>query len=190
MIKGIELTVLFGPGVPVPAPRVVIDALQSVRIEENAGETQSGFELVFAIEKNSPLNILFLLAGGAAIPILRVALSATINGRPTSLINGVVTKADLTPGHRRRAGDAQRQGQGPDRGDGVLRLLRHPLPGDAAGGAGGADPRQIRLARGDPAARSPRWRARRCRPRRSRAIRTATSTTSSTWPTRPATPSS
>ena len=27
-----------------------------------------------------------------------MALSATINGRPTSLINGVVTKADLTPG--------------------------------------------------------------------------------------------
>jgi hypothetical protein len=98
MIKGIELSVLFGPGVPVPAPRIVVDALQSVRIEENAGETQSGFDLLFAIEKNSPLNMLFLLAGGAAIPILRVALGATINGQATSLINGVVTKADLTPG--------------------------------------------------------------------------------------------
>ena len=30
MIKGIDLTVLFGPGVPVPAPRIVVDALQSV----------------------------------------------------------------------------------------------------------------------------------------------------------------
>jgi hypothetical protein len=98
MIKGIELSVLFGPGVPLPAPRIVVDALQSVKVEENAGDTQSGFELQFAIEKNSPLNTLFLLAGGAAIPILRVALSATINGRATSLINGVVTKADLTPG--------------------------------------------------------------------------------------------
>jgi hypothetical protein len=98
MIKGIELSILFGPGVPLPAPRIVVDALQSVRIEENAGDTQSGFELLLALEKNSPLNTLFLLAGGAAIPILRVALSATINGQATSLINGVVTKADLTPG--------------------------------------------------------------------------------------------
>ena len=98
MIKGIDLSILFGPGVPVPAPRLVIDALQSVQIEENSGETQSGFELVFALDKNTPLNTLFLLAGGAAIPILRVALSATFNGQATSLINGVITKADLTPG--------------------------------------------------------------------------------------------
>ena len=98
MIKGIDLSVLFGPGIPVPAPRAVIDALQSVKVEENAGEVQSGFELVFALEKNSPLNTLFLLAGGAALPILRVALMVTMNGRASSLFNGVVTKADLAPG--------------------------------------------------------------------------------------------
>lgn len=98
MIKGIDLTVMFGPGVPVAAPRSVIDALQSVTIQENAGETQSGFDLVFALEKDSPLNTIFLLAGGAALPILRVALIATINGRATPLINGVVTRTELTPG--------------------------------------------------------------------------------------------
>lgn len=98
MIKGIDLSLLFGPGVPVPAPRAVIEALQSVKIEENSGETQSGFELVFALEKNSPLNTLFLLAGGSALPILRVALVATIGGKANSLINGVVTKTDLNPG--------------------------------------------------------------------------------------------
>lgn len=98
MIKGIDLTVLFGPGVPAPAPRPVVEALQSVKVEENSGETQSGFELTFALEKNSPLNTIFLLAGGAALPILRVALVATISGRATPLINGVVTKTDLQPG--------------------------------------------------------------------------------------------
>ena len=96
----------------------VVDALQSVKVEENAGETQSGFELVFAIEKNSPLNTLFLLAGGAAIPILRVRWSPRINGRPTSLINGVVDPGRDRARQRRRAGDAHRQGQGPDGGDG------------------------------------------------------------------------
>ncbi|WP_299844375.1 hypothetical protein [uncultured Paracoccus sp.] len=98
MIKGIDLSVLFGPGIPLPAPRAVIEALQSVKIEENSGDVQSGFELVFALEKNSPLNTLFLLAGGAALPILRVALVASMNGQAISLMNGVVTKADLAPG--------------------------------------------------------------------------------------------
>lgn len=98
MIKGIDLQLLFGPGVPVPAPRAIIDALTSVSIEENTGETPSGFELEFAVEKSSPLITLFLLAGGTALPILRVALVATINGRAQSLINGVVTRTDLSPG--------------------------------------------------------------------------------------------
>jgi len=98
MIKGIDLSVLFGPGVPIPAPREVVEALESVTIEDNAGETQSGFDLVFNVEKESPLNTIFLLAGGAMLPILRVALVATINGRATSLINGVVTRAEISPG--------------------------------------------------------------------------------------------
>ncbi|WP_299210362.1 hypothetical protein [uncultured Tateyamaria sp.] len=98
MIKGINLSVLFGPGVPVAAPRAVVDALQSVKVMENSGETASGFEMMFALEKDSPLNTIFLLAGGAALPILRVALLATINGQAVSLINGVVEKTDLQPG--------------------------------------------------------------------------------------------
>jgi hypothetical protein len=98
VIKGIDLSLLFGPGVPVPAPRIVIDALESVKIEDNAGDVPSGFELTFALEKNSPLNTIFLLAGGSALPIMRVALVATLGGKAVSLINGVVTKTDLAPG--------------------------------------------------------------------------------------------
>ncbi len=98
MIKGIDLSVMFGPGVPVAAPRAVVDALQSVNIQENSGETPSGFDLMFALEKDSPLNTIFLLAGGSALPILRVALIATVNGRATPLINGVVTRTELSPG--------------------------------------------------------------------------------------------
>ncbi|WP_353474576.1 hypothetical protein PVT71_21760 [Salipiger sp. H15] len=98
MIKGLDLQLLFGPGVPVPAPRAVIDALQGVKINENSGDTQSGFELMFALEKDSPLSTLFLLAGGGALPILRVALVATISGTAMPLINGVVTNTDLSPG--------------------------------------------------------------------------------------------
>ncbi len=98
MIKGIDLSLLFGPGVPVPAPRAVVEALESVKIEENSGEVQSGFELVFNLDKDSPLNTIFLLSGGSALPILRVALVATLGGQAHPLINGVVTKTDLNPG--------------------------------------------------------------------------------------------
>lgn len=98
MIKGVDLSVLFGPGVPVPAPRAVVDALQSVKVMENTGDTASGFELMFALEKDSPLSTIFLLAGGNPLPILRVALVATINGKATSLINGVVSATELQPG--------------------------------------------------------------------------------------------
>jgi hypothetical protein len=98
LIKGIDLTVSFGPGVPVPAPREVVEALQRVSIEENSGAVQSGFSLDFALEKDSPLNTVFLLAGGSAAPILRVALTASMGGRAIPLINGVVTQTDLQPG--------------------------------------------------------------------------------------------
>ncbi|MEX0348082.1 MAG: hypothetical protein AB3N15_01570 [Paracoccaceae bacterium] len=98
MIQGIDISLLVGPGVPVPAPREVIEALENVRVEENAGDTPSGFELMFSVDKDSPLNTLFLLSGGTTLPILRVALVATINGQATPLINGVVTRTDIRPG--------------------------------------------------------------------------------------------
>ncbi len=111
MIKGIDLTVMFGPGIPAPAPAGVIEALEEVSIEENAGETQSGFSLTFAVEKDSPLNTIFLLAGGASLPIMRVALIATLNGQAIPLINGVVTHTQMSPGTQNNPGRLQVQGK-------------------------------------------------------------------------------
>lgn len=111
MIKGIDLSLLFGPGIPVAAPVGVIEALQTVRIEDNTGTTPSGFELSFSIEKGSPLNTIFLLAGGAALPILRVALVATINGQANTLINGVVTRTDIQPGRGDQPGTLSVKGK-------------------------------------------------------------------------------
>jgi len=111
MIKNMDLSLLFGPGIPVPAPREVVEALQSVSIQENTGDTPSGFDLVFSLEKDSPLNTVFLLAGGAALPILRVALVATINGRASPLINGVVTRTEMTPGRGNQPGTLKVMGR-------------------------------------------------------------------------------
>ena len=98
MIRELALTLLMGPGVPVPAPRIALDALKSVQVSSETGDTQSGFELTFEIEKNSPLISLFMLSGGAAIPFFRVLLIASLSGRAETLVDGVATHTQIAPG--------------------------------------------------------------------------------------------
>jgi hypothetical protein len=95
MPEAVRLHLLVGPMVPLPAPRAVLDAIQSVKVESNSGETQSGFELTFAISNRSPLQTLFLLTGGAGIPILRVVIAVTMGGTTTVLIDGVMTNHEI-----------------------------------------------------------------------------------------------
>ncbi|MFL5804527.1 MAG: hypothetical protein ACJ8CR_22625 [Roseiflexaceae bacterium] len=61
MLKGIHLTLLIGPAVPVPAPQFVIDALTSVQV--NHDKERSGFQLSFTVGKDSPLVTTMLPAG-------------------------------------------------------------------------------------------------------------------------------
>jgi len=56
------------------------------------------FQLSFTLSTNSPLQTIFLLAGGASIPLVRVVLVATINGTPEVLIDGVMTNHEIGPG--------------------------------------------------------------------------------------------
>ncbi|HEY2474809.1 MAG TPA: hypothetical protein VGI19_08390 [Candidatus Cybelea sp.] len=100
MLKGIYLTIMVGPVIPVPIPKVALDALQSIQINVYAQpKQQSGFRLEFSLANNSPLQTIFLLAGGASlVPFLRVILMATINGIPNVLMDGVITKVDVAPG--------------------------------------------------------------------------------------------
>lgn len=100
MLKGVYLTILAGPVVPVPIPQVALNALQSVQINVYAQpRQQSGFRLEFTLSNNSPLQTIFLLAGAASIvPFIRVILVATINGIPNVLMDGVITKQEIAPG--------------------------------------------------------------------------------------------
>jgi hypothetical protein len=85
----------MGPGIPIPAPRAVIDAVQEVKVESGSGETQSGFELTFRLSNRSPLHTLFLLTGGSSIPIFRVVIAVTIGGTTTVLMDGVMTDHEV-----------------------------------------------------------------------------------------------
>jgi hypothetical protein len=101
MHEGIRLTLMIGPVVPVPVPRLVLDALESVRVTSAAGAA-SGFQLTFRFSSRSELNTIFLIAAGqntsAATPPLRVLIIVTLNGTPQPLFDGVMTNVEVQPG--------------------------------------------------------------------------------------------
>ena len=95
MLQGIHLTLMIGPAVPILAPRVVLDAVQSIDI--TSGADKSGFQLTFAISKDS-LLLTTLLPAGYFDPITtRVIVMVTLGGFPHVLMDGLVTRQELGP---------------------------------------------------------------------------------------------
>ena len=101
MIHDATLELWIGPAIPIPASREVIRAVQSVTVINSAAGPDA-FQISFEISNQSPLHALFLLAGGAALPLVRTVIAVRVNGRRDVLIDGVVTqqqvKESTTPG--------------------------------------------------------------------------------------------
>lgn len=95
MIKGVHLTLLIGPGVPIPAPAFVTDALESVQI--TSGSDRGGFQLVFTVGKKSPILTTLVPAGFLDPIVTRVVIIVTVHGLPHVLADGVVMRHDLSP---------------------------------------------------------------------------------------------
>jgi len=99
VLDSVQLTLMIGPFVPVIVPRPVLDALASVEVKiDDVG--QSGFQLIFSIDKQSPLQILFLITGGLPLLFMRCVIVATVNGVANVLIDGVVTNNSIAPGDK------------------------------------------------------------------------------------------
>ena len=99
MLKSVQLGLMIGPIIPLTPPRAVMDALAEVEVQvDDVG--QSGFKLTFSIDKQSPLQILFLLTGGLPLLFMRVVIVATVNGVSNVLIDGVITKNSIAPGDK------------------------------------------------------------------------------------------
>ncbi len=96
MHKGVHLTLLVGPVVPIPVPRAVLDALTGVEVTHDT-DAASGFKLTFTLTNRSPLQTIFLVAAGQT-PMLRVVIIATIDGTPQVLMDGVMTHNQIAPG--------------------------------------------------------------------------------------------
>jgi hypothetical protein len=93
--SGVRVSLYIGPLLPVPVGRDVLEALESVQVEVGSGATQSGFELVFRLSRRSPLHTMFLLGGGAGLPLVRVVVVATLGGTAEVLIDGVMTHHEV-----------------------------------------------------------------------------------------------
>jgi len=102
MLKGIYLTLLIGPGVPLPAPKSLVDSLVSVQI--NTGGDRSGFQMVFNTSKKSPLRNTLVPAGFFDPGTTRVILVCTVGGIPNVLVDGIVIRHDIAP--RNEAGQS------------------------------------------------------------------------------------
>lgn len=96
MHNGIHLTLMIGPVVPVLVPKEVLDALTDVSITTN-DEGSSVFQLSFQVNNKSPLQILFLLSGGAVTPFFRVIIIVTLKGASTVLMDGFITNHEIKP---------------------------------------------------------------------------------------------
>jgi hypothetical protein len=99
VLSSVQLGLMIGPVFPITAPRAVLDALAEVEVKvDDVG--QSGFKLTFSIDKQSPLQILFLLTGGLPLLFMRVVIVVTVNGVSTVLIDGVITENHIAPGDK------------------------------------------------------------------------------------------
>jgi hypothetical protein len=95
MLNGFYLTLQIGPALPIPAPRPVMEALLSAQVTVSAGQ-RTGFQLTFGVSKNSPL-LNALLPAGYFDPSMRVIVTVMVTGIPQVLIDGVITRQELTP---------------------------------------------------------------------------------------------
>lgn len=95
LVNGLYLTLLIGPAVPIPVPPPVLEALKSVQV--NTSGDRSGFQLTFTVGKTSLLQLALLPAGYFDPMLTRVIIIGTINGIPNVLIDGIVTRQEMSP---------------------------------------------------------------------------------------------
>ncbi|HYQ17182.1 MAG TPA: hypothetical protein VEQ58_15525 [Polyangiaceae bacterium] len=99
MFDGAYLTLLIGPGVPAPPPQPVLEALEGIQVT-SSGRERSGFQLTFSLGKTSLLANALLPAGYLDPIVTRVIIIVTLRGLPTVLMDGIVTRHELSPSNQ------------------------------------------------------------------------------------------
>jgi hypothetical protein len=96
---GVQLTLLIGPTIPLPAPPLLTEALHEVEVT-HSDEERSGFQITFQTGRGGPLAFLDypLLSNPLLKTFNRVILAVIFNAVPRVLIDGIITHKELTPG--------------------------------------------------------------------------------------------
>jgi hypothetical protein len=98
-LLGINMTLMIGSTVAVPAPAMLIEALQSVEVT-HSDEGRSGFQIVFQAGRSGQADMAdyALLRSPLLKPLNRVILILTFGAMPKVLMDGIITHQQLTPG--------------------------------------------------------------------------------------------
>lgn len=97
-LLGTHLTLLIGPTIPMPVPRMLLDALDNVEVS-HSDEGRSGFQILFKMGRSSKNLIDFpLLSSPLLKPSARVILLLTVGAFPRVLMDGIITNQQLAPG--------------------------------------------------------------------------------------------
>lgn len=95
MANSLRLMLMIGRVVAVPAPQALMDALQTIQVTRGVGQA-SGFQLTFAVSKRSTITRT-LLPAGLFDPGARVIVVAIVRGAPDVLMDGIVTRQEVSP---------------------------------------------------------------------------------------------
>ena len=93
MNQGFYLTLMMGGFSAKPVPQPIIDALTEIQVTTNVG-SQGGFQLKLTLGRSSPVRQ--MLNSGGFDPRQRVIIAVTVNGQTEVLIDGIITKQDVT----------------------------------------------------------------------------------------------
>src|SRR5687767_1708898 len=90
MLLGVNLSLLIGPTIPIPATPDIAEAIKSVSITNN-DEGRSGFQIVLQVGRSGPTDLLdySLLLNPLLRPFNRVIMMALFNAIPRVLMDGV-----------------------------------------------------------------------------------------------------
>jgi hypothetical protein len=93
MNRGFYVTLMMGSFTASPVPQPVIDAITELQVTSAVG-AQAGFQLKLRLGKHSPVQQ--LLHSGFFDPRQRVIIAVTVNGQTDVLMDGIITKHDVT----------------------------------------------------------------------------------------------
>jgi hypothetical protein len=98
VLLGIQLTLLVGRTLAVPAPLALTESLVGVEVT-HSDEGRSGFQLTFEVGRSGPFDLADypLIAGPPLRPFNRVILEVVFNATARVLSDGFITSQQLSP---------------------------------------------------------------------------------------------